>query len=218
MYKIAPSILASDFGKLAEEIKDVEAGGADYIHIDIMDGHFVPNISMGPLIVEAVRKVTNLPLDVHLMIEEPSRYIEDFANAGADFISVHVEADRHIHRTIQQIKELGVKAGIVLNPGTPAQAIEQVLEEVEMVLVMTVNPGFGGQTFLYGMLNKIEQIKKMIDDRNLHIDIEVDGGINADTAFLCKQAGANILVAGSSIFNEADRHQAIQLIRSKLEE
>ncbi len=198
--KIAPSILAADFSKLAEEIKEVEAGGADYIHIDVMDGHFVPNISMGPLIVEAARKVTKLPLDVHLMIENPERYLEDFVRAGADIITVHVEASPHLHRTLQEIRRLGAKPGIVLNPSTPVDSIKHVLEEIDMILVMTVNPGYGGQDFIEAMLPKIGEIKEMVMSKGLNIDIEVDGGINAHNARLCKEAGANVFVAGSAIF------------------
>ncbi|GIN57555.1 ribulose-phosphate 3-epimerase [Lederbergia ruris] len=214
--KIAPSILSADFTKLGEEIKEVEAAGADYIHIDIMDGHFVPNITMGPLIVDAVKKVTNLPLDVHLMIEHPERYIHEFAQAGADFITIHVEADKHIHRTLQEIKKLGVKTGVVLNPATPVSAIENILEEIDMVLLMTVNPGFGGQTFIHAVLPKIREIKRMIQAKNLEIDIEVDGGIDTKTAKLCKEAGANVFVAGSAIFGRTDRSLAIQELRSSI--
>ena len=215
--KIAPSILAADFSKLAEEIKEVEAGGADYIHIDVMDGHFVPNISMGPLIVEAARKVTKLPLDVHLMIENPERYLEDFVRAGADIITVHVEASPHLHRTLQEIRRLGAKPGIVLNPSTPVDSIKHVLEEIDMILVMTVNPGYGGQDFIEAMLSKIGEIKEMVMSKGLNIDIEVDGGINAHNARLCKEAGANVFVAGSAIFENADRSAAISEIRSNLE-
>lgn len=214
--KIAPSILSADFTKLGEEIKEVEAAGADYIHIDIMDGHFVPNITMGPLIVDAVKKVTNLPLDVHLMIEHPERYIHEFAQAGADFITIHVEADKHIHRTLQEIKKLGVKTGVVLNPATPVSAIENILEEIDMVLLMTVNPGFGGQTFIHAVLPKIREIKRMIQAKNLEIDIEVDGGIDTKTVKLCKEAGANVFVAGSAIFGRTDRSLAIQELRSSI--
>lgn len=214
--KIAPSILAADFSRLAEEIKEVEAGGADYIHIDIMDGHFVPNISMGPFIVEAVRKVTNLPLDVHLMIENPNQYIHDFTNAGADFLTVHVEADHHLHRTLQEIRKGGVKPGVVLNPATPASMLTNILEEVDMILLMTVNPGFGGQSFIENVLRKIREVRSMIDAGGLNIDIEVDGGIHKGNVKSCMDAGANVFVAGSAIFNENDRKAAIQEIRSEL--
>ncbi|MBS4198911.1 ribulose-phosphate 3-epimerase [Bacillus sp. FJAT-49732] len=216
MIKIAPSILAADFSKLAEEVKDVEKGGADYIHIDVMDGHFVPNISMGPVVVEAVRKATNLPLDVHLMIENPDRYIKAFAEAGADIITVHVEATRHLHRTLQEIRKNGVKSGVVLNPATPASTIAHVLEEIDMVLLMTVNPGFGGQAFIDAVLPKISEVRRMIEKRELCIDIEVDGGIHEGTIIACQKAGANVFVAGSAIFNRKDRHAAIRDIRSKL--
>ncbi len=184
MIKIAPSILSADFSKLGEEIKDVEKGGADYIHVDVMDGHFVPNITIGPLIVEAIRPITSLPLDVHLMIENPDNYIPTFAQAGADIITVHVEACPHLHRTIQLIKSHGIKAGVVLNPHTPVSVIEHVLEDIDMVLLMTVNPGFGGQKFIHSVLPKIKQVADMVKERNLEVEIEVDGGVNAETAKL----------------------------------
>ncbi|GGE65882.1 ribulose-phosphate 3-epimerase [Priestia taiwanensis] len=213
MIKIAPSILSADFAKLGEEIKDVERGGADYIHVDVMDGHFVPNITIGPLIVDAIRPVTKLPLDVHLMIENPDRYIPEFVTAGADIITVHVEACPHLHRTIQLIKSLGVKAGVVLNPATPVSAIEHVLEDIDMVLLMTVNPGFGGQKFIHSVLPKITQVATMVRERNLDVEIEVDGGVNEETARLCVEAGANVLVAGSAVYNKEDRAEAISSIR-----
>ncbi|MEI4802680.1 ribulose-phosphate 3-epimerase [Bacillus sp. NPDC077411] len=213
MIKIAPSILSADFSRLGEEIKDVEKGGADYIHVDVMDGHFVPNITIGPLIVEAIRPITSLPLDVHLMIENPDQYIETFAKAGADIITVHVEACPHLHRTIQLIKSQGIKAGVVLNPHTPVSMIEHVLEDVDMVLFMTVNPGFGGQKFIHSVLPKIKQVADVIRERNLQVEIEVDGGVNVETAKLCVEAGANVLVAGSAVYNEKDRGAAIAAIR-----
>lgn len=213
MVKIAPSILSADFSKLGEEIKDVERGGADYIHVDVMDGHFVPNITIGPLIVEAIRPVTKLPLDVHLMIENPDQYIESFAKAGADYITVHVEACRHLHRTIHFIKSLGVKAGVVLNPATPVHVIEDIIKEVDMVLLMTVNPGFGGQKFIPSVLRKITAVKKMADEKGLNIEIEVDGGVNEETAKLCIEAGANVLVAGSAVYNQENRAKAIAAIK-----
>lgn len=213
MVKIAPSILSADFSKLGEEIKDVEKGGADYIHVDVMDGHFVPNITIGPLIVEAIRPVTALPLDVHLMIENPDQYIEAFAKAGADYITVHVEACRHLHRTIHHIKSFGVKAGVVLNPATPVNAIEHIIDDVDMVLLMTVNPGFGGQKFIHSVLPKISAVKEMADAKGLDIEIEIDGGVNEETAKLCIEAGANVLVAGSAVYNEVDRAQAIASIK-----
>ncbi|WP_246940067.1 ribulose-phosphate 3-epimerase [Bacillus pinisoli] len=213
MYKIAPSILSADFAKLGEEIRSVEEAGADYIHVDVMDGHFVPNITIGPLIVEAIRPITTLPLDVHLMIEHPERYIESFAKAGADIISVHVEACKHLHRTIQQIKDLGVKAGVVINPATPAEMIEPILHEVDLVLVMTVNPGFGGQQFIHSALPKIQKIASWIRERGLSVELEVDGGVNVDTAKLCVEAGATVLVAGSAVYSQKDRVKAIQALR-----
>lgn len=213
MVKIAPSILSADFAKLGEEIKDVERGGADYIHVDVMDGHFVPNITIGPLIVEAIRPVTKLPLDVHLMIENPDQYIEAFAKAGADYLTVHVEACKHLHRTLNYIKSFGVKAGVVLNPATPVEMIQHVLDDVDMVLFMTVNPGFGGQKFISAVLPKIKQLKEIIAAKGLDIEIEVDGGVNPETARLCVEAGATVLVAGSAVYNQADRAKAIAEIR-----
>ncbi|WP_139489811.1 ribulose-phosphate 3-epimerase [Brevibacillus dissolubilis] len=214
MVKIAPSILSADFARLGEEIKDVERGGADWIHIDVMDGHFVPNITIGPLIVEAVRPVTNLTLDVHLMIENPDQYISQFVKAGADIITVHQEATRHLHRTIHHIKEQGVKAGVVLNPHTPLVTIEHILPDVDMVLLMTVNPGFGGQKFIHSVVPKIRDLRNMLDQRGLsHVEIEIDGGVNAETARLCEEAGATVLVAGSAVFNQEDRAKAIAAIR-----
>ncbi|KAF0820317.1 Ribulose-phosphate 3-epimerase [Bacillus sp. ZZV12-4809] len=213
MVKIAPSILSADFSKLGEEIKDVERGGADYIHVDVMDGHFVPNITIGPLIVDAIRPVTKLPLDVHLMIEDPDSYIEAFANAGADYITVHAEACKHLHRTVHFIKSLGVKAGVVLNPATPVNMLEHVIEDIDMVLLMTVNPGFGGQKFIPAVLPKISAVKELADSKGLNIEIEVDGGVNEETAQLCIEAGANVLVAGSAIYNQKDRAAAIAALK-----
>lgn len=216
MIKMAPSILSANFAKLADEIKEVEAGGADYIHIDVMDGHFVPNLTMGPLVVEAIRPVTTLPLDVHLMVENPDSYIVRFAEAGADIISVHVEACPHLYRTIQLIKQNGKKAGVVLNPATPIDQVKHILEDVDLILLMTVNPGFGGQTFIKSVLPKIEQLSQMIEIRGLSIEIEVDGGINEDTAKWCIEAGANVLVAGSAVYNQPDRKAAIEAIKASL--
>ncbi|MEG7378380.1 ribulose-phosphate 3-epimerase [Bacillus subtilis] len=214
MIKVAPSILSADFAALGNEIKDVEKGGADCIHIDVMDGHFVPNITIGPLIVEAVRPVTDLPLDVHLMIEEPDRYIPAFAKAGADILSVHAEACPHLHRTIQLIKEQGAKAGVVLNPHTPVQVIEHVFDDLDLVLLMTVNPGFGGQKFIHSVLSKIKEVKRMADERGKKdLLIEVDGGVNKETAPLVIEAGANLLVAGSAVYGQPDRKKAISEIR-----
>ena len=213
MIKIAPSILSADFLKLGEEILAVEKGGADYIHIDVMDGHFVPNITIGPLIVEAIRPITKLPLDVHLMIENPDQYIEAFAKAGADYITVHVEACRHLHRTIQKIKSFGIKAGVVLNPATPVESIQHVIGDIDMVLLMSVNPGFGGQTFIPEVLPKIRKVKEMAEQKGVNLEIEIDGGVNPETAKQCMEAGANVLVAGSAIYNQPDYAKAISLIR-----
>ena len=201
MIKIAPSILAADFSKLAEEVREVEAAGADLIHIDVMDGHFVPNITMGAIVVEALRPVTKLPLDVHLMIENPDAYIEQFAKAGADYITVHVEACTHLHRTLQLIRSTGVKSGVVLNPHTPIESILHVLDEIDLVLFMTVNPGFGGQKFIHSVLPKVKQLSDNHSRTELPIEIEIDGGVDEDTIVPCVEAGATILVAGSAIFN-----------------
>lgn len=211
--KIAPSILSADFSMLGKEIKEVEQGGADYIHIDVMDGHFVPNITMGPLVVEAIRPITKLPLDVHLMIQEPDRYIADFAKAGADFISVHAEACPHLHRTIQYIRQSGVKPGVALNPSTSLEAVKHVLHMVDLVVIMTVNPGFGGQSFIEEMLPKISELKGIIHEQGLDIEIEVDGGINPVTAQRCREAGADVFVAGSAVYGKENRAQAISAIR-----
>jgi ribulose-phosphate 3-epimerase len=212
--KVAPSILSADFAKLAEEVRSVEAGGADWLHVDVMDGQFVPNITIGPLVVEAIRPHTRLPLDVHLMIEEPDRYIQQFVQAGADIISVHVEASRHLHRTLQLIRSHGVKASVALNPHTPLAMIEHVLTDLDMVLLMTVNPGFGGQKFIPNVLSKIKDLRQMLDARDLqHVEIEVDGGINPETSRLVREAGANVLVAGNAVYNAPDRQEAIRQIR-----
>ncbi|MBC1403057.1 ribulose-phosphate 3-epimerase [Listeria booriae] len=213
MGKIAPSILSADFANLAADIKEVESYGADYIHVDVMDGHFVPNITFGPSVVKAIRPVTKLPLDVHLMIENPDRYIPDFAKAGADYISVHVEACPHLHRTLQLIRSFDVKAGVVLNPATPIEMIKHVLEEVDLILFMTVNPGFGGQSFIKEVLPKIEATKALIDEKNLNIEIEVDGGVDDKTASLCVAAGANVFVAGSYIYGNKNREKAMDKLR-----
>jgi ribulose-phosphate 3-epimerase len=213
MVKIAPSILSADFSKLGEEIKAVEMAGADYIHVDVMDGHFVPNITMGPLVLKAIRPLTELPLDVHLMIENPDSYIEEFAEAGADIITVHVEAATHLHRTIQLIKAKGVKAGVVLNPATPVDAIKHIIHDIDMVLLMTVNPGFGGQSFIQNVVPKIKEVSELVQTHGLNVEIEVDGGVNAETAPLCIEAGANVLVAGSAIYGKKDLKDAICVIR-----
>ena len=213
MVKIAPSILAANFSKLGEEVLEVEKAGAELIHIDVMDGHFVPNITMGPIVVEALRPLTKLPLDVHLMIENADQYIESFAKAGADYITVHVEACPHLHRTIQLIRSFGVKPGVVLNPHTPIETIQHVLEDIDMVLFMTVNPGFGGQKFIHSVVPKVKQLSDIIKQRNLSIEIEIDGGINEETIKPCVEAGATILVAGSAIYNAPDKAKALQAIK-----
>ena len=213
MIRIAPSILSADFSRLAEEIRSVEEGGADWLHVDVMDGRFVPNITIGPPVVAAIRPGTKLPLDVHLMIADHDRYIPAFAKAGADIISVHAEACVHLHRTIHFIKEQGVKAGVVLNPHTPVETIRHVIADVDLVLLMTVNPGFGGQAFIPSVAPKIREVARLAGEQNKTLDIEVDGGVNAKTAPLCAEAGANVLVAGSAIYNEADRAAAIRALR-----
>ncbi len=213
MIKIAPSILAADFAKLGQEVKEVEQAGADWIHIDVMDGHFVPNITMGPIVVQALRPLTELPLDVHLMIENADRYVEEFAKAGADFITVHAEACPHLHRTIQLIRSFGVKPGVVLNPHTPVSAIQHVLEDIDLVLFMTVNPGFGGQKFIHSVVPKVSELAGIIQEKGLSIDIQIDGGINEETVVQCAQAGANVFVAGSAIFGRPDRAEALQAIK-----
>jgi ribulose-phosphate 3-epimerase len=213
--RIAPSILAADFDRLGEELRAIEAAGADWVHVDVMDGHFVPNITIGPPVVEAVKRSTNLPLDVHLMIEQPERYIEAFANAGADTIGVHVETCPHLHRTVAQIRENGARACVVLNPSTPASSIEPVMGDIDQVLVMTVNPGFGGQRFIYSMLPKIETIRGWIDERDLAVDLEVDGGVSNETILAAAAAGANVFVAGTAVFGTDDYREAITCLRDK---
>ena len=209
MIKIAPSILSADFSRLGDEIVAIDTAGADYIHIDVMDGHFVPNITIGPLVVDAVRKVTQKPLDVHLMIENPDLYIPAFAEAGADIIVVHEEAVAHMHRTVQLIKSLGKKAGVSINPGTPVSSLEAIIDDLDLVLVMTVNPGFGGQSFIDSCLPKIEALRKMIDARGLTVELEVDGGVKADNIEKIARAGADVFVAGSAVFNADNYSEAI---------
>jgi ribulose-phosphate 3-epimerase len=213
MIKIAPSILSADFTRLGEEIIAIDTAGADYVHIDVMDGHFVPNITIGPLVVDAVRKVTQKPLDVHLMIENPDLYIPAFAEAGADIIVVHEEAVPHLHRTVQLIKSLGKKAGVSINPGTPISTLEVILDDLDLVLVMTVNPGFGGQSFIDSCLPKIETLRKMIDTRGLAVELEVDGGVKSDNIEKIARAGADVFVAGSAVFNTDNYSDAITTLR-----
>ncbi|MBW1968749.1 MAG: ribulose-phosphate 3-epimerase [Deltaproteobacteria bacterium] len=218
MKYIAPSILSADFSKLGAEIKSVEDAGADWIHVDVMDGHFVPNITIGPLIVEAARRSTSLPLDVHLMIENPERFIADFAKAGADLISVQVEACTHLNRTIQMIKESGLRAGVVLNPSTPLSAIEWVLKDVDLIMIMSVNPGFGGQNFISSSLDKISTLRGMLQDRGLTPLIEIDGGVNEKTIKNISDAGADVFVAGSAIFKSPDYQKTIATFRKLIAE
>lgn len=213
MIKLAPSILSADFARLLEDVKKVESAGCEYLHIDVMDGHFVPNITLGPGLVKSLRKDVNMVFDAHLMIENPDNYIKDFVDAGCDLIVVHQEACKHLHRTIQNIKSYNVKAGVALNPATPIETIKHVIEDVDMVLIMTVNPGFGGQSFIEGMIPKIEELKKLIDDRNLNVDIQVDGGIKPSNVDKVVKAGANIIVAGSAIFNSDDIESTVNLFR-----
>jgi ribulose-phosphate 3-epimerase len=215
MVKIAPSILAADFSKLGDEIKAVEDAGADWIHVDVMDGHFVPNITIGPGVVESIRKVTKLPLDVHLMIADADRYLKDFADAGADILTVHVEACPHLNRTLQAIQELKVRAGVVLNPATPLSSLEEVLLDIDMVLLMSVNPGFGGQQFIQSVLDKILNLKEIMGQFEHDFELEVDGGVNEDNAADVQGAGANVLVAGSAIFKSKDYTKAILALRGE---
>jgi len=215
MIKIAPSILSADFARLGDEVRAIDDGGADYIHVDVMDGHFVPNITIGPLVVDAVRKVTKKPLDVHLMIENPDQYIPEFAKAGSDIITVHQEAVPHLHRTVQLIRSLGKRAGVSINPGTPVSSLESILGDLDLVLIMSVNPGFGGQSFIPFCLEKIRQLRRMIDARGLSVEIEVDGGVKLDNIAEVSAAGADAFVAGSAVFSTPDYGRTIQELRSR---
>jgi ribulose-phosphate 3-epimerase len=211
--RIAPSILSADFGRLAEEVRAAEAGGADVIHVDVMDGRFVPNITVGPLVVKAVRQVTRLPLDVHLMIVEPERYVEAFADAGADLISVHAEVSPHLHRTLQAIRATGARPAVALNPSTPLDGLAHVLGDVDMVLLMSVNPGFGGQSYIPAVTEKVRRLRRMADERGQALEIQVDGGIKASTVGAVAEAGANVFVAGTAVFGAPDYRAAIAGIR-----
>jgi len=214
--KIAPSILSADFARLGEEIAKVEAAGADMIHVDVMDGHFVPNFTIGPPIVKAIRKVTKLPLDVHLMMTNPEEFIPEFIEAGSNYLTVHVETCPHLHRTIQSIKEKGVKAGVTLNPATPLVSIEEILSEVDLLLIMSVNPGFGGQSFIPQALEKLKRARRMIDDYGLKVELEVDGGVKPDNMAALSKAGADIFVSGSAIFGNPDYKITIQKMRKAI--
>ncbi len=215
MIKISPSILSADFARMGEDTVRLEKAGADLIHVDVMDGAFVPNITFGQPMVAALKKVTSVPLDVHLMIEKPERYVEEFADAGADIITVHAEATTHLQRTLQLIRGKGKKAGVVLNPATSLTALDYVYDDVDMILLMSVNPGFGGQSFIPAVLQKIKDLKKIIDEKKLSIDIEIDGGVNFKNAAAIKAAGANVLVAGSAVFGADDLQQAISKLRNE---
>jgi ribulose-phosphate 3-epimerase len=215
MIKIAPSILSADFSRLGEEIRAAEKAGADLIHVDVMDGHFVPNITIGPLVVKAVKKVASIPLDVHLMIEDPDKYIKDFAESGADIITVHSEASVHLHRSIQNIKECGVKAAVSINPATPLSNIEFIFPFVDMVLLMSVNPGFGGQKFIPEVLQKIKQLKSLITGSKLKVEIEIDGGITVENVAEVQAAGADIVVMGNAFYNSKDYAETVKIVRER---
>lgn len=218
MIKIAPSILSADFARLGEQVAEAEAAGADYIHVDVMDGHFVPNLTIGPVVVQALRRATRLPLDVHLMVEKPESLLEPFAQAGADILTVHVETCPHLHRTLQQIHSLGVRAGVSLNPSTPLVALEEILADVDLVLVMSVNPGFGGQSFIERSVGRIRRLRQMMTEQRVRAELSVDGGIHPGTAEQVVRAGANVLVAGSFIFNDPEGiASAIRRLRTSAE-
>ena len=217
-FKLAPSILSADFSRLGDQIREAEAAGVDWIHVDVMDGHFVPNITIGPLIVRAIRPVTQLPLDVHLMIENPERYLADFADAGADYLTVHVETCPHLHRTLQQIKALGVKAGVTLNPATPLSTLEEILPMVDQVLIMSVNPGFGGQSYIESSTRKIAKVRQMLNGIRSSAEVAVDGGINPQTILRAAEAGASVFIAGSAIFNtKASIAENVNALRKSLQ-
>ena len=215
--KISPSILSADFTRLADQVHEAEEAGVDYIHVDVMDGHFVPNITIGPLVVKALRPITKLPLDVHLMIENPEFYIEDFSKAGANIITVHQEATPHLHRTIQQIQNLGIKAGVSINPSTSVKTLYEIICDVDLILVMSVNPGFGGQSYIHSCTKKIRKVREMLDERGVSADLEVDGGVNVDTVCEVISAGANAFVAGSAIFNDKNSvAENVSALREKI--
>lgn len=214
MIKIAPSILSADFAMLGDEIRKIEEAGADMVHIDVMDGHYVPNLTIGLPVIKSIRKITKLPFDVHLMIDNAERYLEDYHAAGADIITVHVEAVKHIHRVVQSIHKLGIKAGVALNPGTPLCMVEPVLEDVDMILLMSVNPGFGGQSYIHSVTDKIRELRRMLNERNLNTDIQVDGGVDAVTVKDVIEAGANVIVAGSAVYKAEDTREIISVLRN----
>ena len=216
MIRIAPSILAADFTRLQEQLSQAESGGADWFHLDVMDGHFVPNLTFGPMVVSAIRKLTKLPLDTHLMIEEPAKYLEQFRHAGADHIIIHQEADDHLHRTIGRIKELGAKAGVAINPATPCSTLVDILPDLDIILIMTVNPGFGGQSFIPATLKKLAEARALIANSGRDIRLEVDGGIDTVTAPRVVQAGADVLVAGTSVFGTGNVQQAVQRLQKSI--
>lgn len=218
MILIAPSLLSADFGRLSEEVKLTENAGADMIHIDVMDGLFVPNITIGPLVIEAIRKATNLPLDVHLMIVNPEKYIDNFIDAGADILTVHIEATVHLHKTVWSIRNKGIKAGVSLNPATPVYLLEEIIGDLDLILLMSVNPGFGGQSFIPSSIEKINRVKKLVNERNLSTLIEVDGGIKLSNAKQVVSAGADILVMGSEFYSQADYGEFIRELRRELNE